>query len=313
MKFVVTGGAGFIGSHIAKQLVGLKRGEVYVIDNLSVGDRTNVPPGARFCRGDIRDKGSFEHVLDGAEMVFHNAAFVSIRGSFSMIRHDIEVNDIGTLNVLEACRDHGVSKVIFASSMAVYAPSGNQPIKESSLTLPVSPYGFSKLKGEFYCRLFREQFGLKTVILRYFNTYGVGQTPSDYVGVITIFINQALNNKPVTIFGNGEQTRDFVFVEDVASANIEAAFRDVEGTFNIAGGREVNINGIADYVMEATGFDKRAYVDAPPGEIRRMVADISRTKEQLGIEPEVNLKKRVFEIAGWWKNRQGRQEYYLKQ
>ena len=312
MKFVVTGGAGFIGSHVAKRLVGLKRGEVYVIDNLSVGDRTNVPPGARFCWGDIRDKRSFEHVLDGAEVVFHNAAFVSIRGSFSMIRHDTEVNDIGTLNVLEACRDHGVSKVIFASSMAVYAPSGIQPIKESSQALPISPYGFSKLKGEFYCKLFREQYGLKTVILRYFNTYGIGQTPSDYVGVITIFINQALNNKPITIFGNGEQTRDFVFVEDVASANIEAAFRDVEGTFNIGGGREVNINSIADYIMETVGFNKRVYVDAPPGEIKRMVADISRAKEQLGIDPEENLKNRIFEIAGWWKNRQGRQEYNLK-
>jgi len=303
MKFVVTGGAGFIGSHIARRLIELDCGEVFVIDDLSVGKRANVPPGARFRLGDIRHGNSFEHVLEAADIVFHNAAFVSIRGSFERIRHDLEVNDLGTLNVLEACRDRGVGKVVFASSMAVYGAPESCPVSETSRPVPVSAYGFSKLKGEFYCEHFGKRSGLKTVILRYFNTYGVGQTPSEYVGVITTFVNQALTGRPLTVFGDGRQTRDFVFVEDVARANIEAGFRDVEGVFNVASGLEVSVDAVADYVLDEVGAGKKVYVDAPPGEVERMVADIGRAKELLGLRPETNLKERISEIAGWWKSR----------
>jgi UDP-glucose 4-epimerase len=305
VKVAVTGGAGFIGQHLVKKLVQRNDvSEVVVLDNLSVGKRENVAQDAilRWC--DIRDKDDLLENLAGVDVVFHQAAFVTIRGSFSRLRYDLHVNDLGTLNVLESARDSHVSKVVVASSMAVYGQPRSLPVRETDCSMPISPYGFSKLKGEFYCELFRRMYGLKTVALRYFNTYGAGQTLSDYVGVLSIFINQAIKGQPLTIYGDGRQTRDFVHVDDVADANILAGFGDAEGTFNIASGKEISINEIAEWVMRETSCPEKVHLASPPGEINRIVADISKAKRELGFEPRGELRNTLSELIDWWKGRQ---------
>jgi UDP-glucose 4-epimerase len=302
MRFLVTGGAGFIGSYIAKML--LDKGDVVVFDNLSVGTKENVPNGCEFIVGDIRDRVKLSEAMKDVDVVFHNAAFVSIRGSFERLREELDTNSLGTLNVLEAASDQGVKKIIFASSMAVYGEPNRLPVEESHPLNPVSPYGFSKAKGELYCKIFNEKHGLESVILRYFNTYGIGQTPSPYVGVITTFINQALRKEPLTILGDGNQARDFVWVEDVARANVSAAFSNVSGAFNIGRGVEFSIDQLADMIINHLG-GSRVFLDKPAGEINRIFADISKAKELLNYSPEGELEKLLPLLIDWWRKKIG--------
>ncbi len=303
MKFLITGGAGFVGSHIAEELTKSKRGEVVVFDNLSVGKRKNVPKGCRFIKGDIRDPKAITIAAKNVDIIFHNAAFVSIRKSFDMPKEELDNNVYGTLNVLEAAVKNKVKKFIFASSMAVYGEPGSLPIKEKSSLAPTSPYGLSKLRGEMYCRAFQNKFGLNITILRYFNIFGVRQIPSDYVGVTTIFINQALNRKPLTILGNGKQTRDFVWVKDVARANILAALnpKSKSEIFNIASGREVTVNQIADSINRYLG-GKKIHLPATGTEILRARADIAKAERTLKYKPKGDLLKMLPEIIDWWEN-----------
>lgn len=300
-RALVTGGCGFIGSHIVEKL--LENGkEVIVYDNLSVGKKENISESVRLVEGDIRDLDSLKRVMKGIDIVFHNAAFVSIRNSFDKIREDLENNSIGTLNVLEAASDAGVKKFIFGSSMAVYGEPEFLPVNENHNLMPVSPYGHSKMMGELYCKIFEERCGLKTICLRYFNTYGVRQTLSDYVGVVTIFVNNVFMNKPMKIFGGGNQTRDFVSVEDIANANILAANLDVSNEcINIGSGKEISINEIADMVKSNIKGDVE-YVEEVPGDVKRIVADISKAKKLLGYSPRGNFKEQLPKIINWWKN-----------
>jgi len=302
MKFLITGGAGFIGSHIAEELVKAGKGEVIIFDDLSVGRAENIPAGCTFVEGDIRHKKKLARAMKGVDIVFHNAAFVSIRGSFERLREELDINCLGTLNVLEAAVDRGVKRVIFASSMAVYGEPSYLPVDEEHPLNPASPYGLSKARGEQYCRLFSEKYGLGTVALRYFNTYGLRQSPSPYVGVITTFINQALKGEPLTIFGDGHQTRDFVWVKDVAQANVLAAFSDVSGAFNVGSGRETSINLLADFVTNCLGGQK-IHLEKPPGEVTRIVADISKTRELLNYEPQGDLPELLPTLIEWWAKR----------
>ncbi|MEM4724866.1 MAG: NAD-dependent epimerase/dehydratase family protein, partial [Candidatus Hadarchaeum sp.] len=245
-RALVTGGAGFIGSHLVERL--LQEGlQVIVLDDLSMGKRENVPNGAEFVLGDVRDPAVVSAALSGVDAVFHLAARVSIRASVAGFYEDAETNLMGTLNVLRACASAGIKKFIYASSMAVYADSAEPvPIPETHPTVPISPYGVAKLASERYAMLVAAQSGFQAVALRYFNTYGPRQSFTPYVGVITIFIQRLLRGEPPLIFGDGEQCRDFVYVGDVVEATYRALVSSVEGeVFNIGSGVGTSVNQIA--------------------------------------------------------------------
>jgi len=299
MKFLITGGAGFIGSHIAEELI--NKGEVVVFDNLSVGKREFVPDGCSFIKGDIRNKEEISKAMKDADVVFHDAAFVSIRGSFEKIREVLESNFLGTLNVFESAKDNNVGKIIFASSMDVYGEPQHLPVDEGHPLNTKSIYGLSKITGEMLCKTFEEKYGIRCTVLRYFNTYGIRQTPSPYVGVITTFIVQALGGNPLTIHGDGNQTRDYVWVKDVAQANILAAFSKESGVFNVGSGEEISVNQIADLIIKSLGGEK-VYLENPPGEIKKMRADISRTKKLLNYNPKGKLAEILPDLIEWWQN-----------
>lgn len=300
MKFLITGGAGFIGSHVASELIKSQKGKVVVFDNLSVGKKENIPSQCQFIKGDIRDREALNDAMKGVNIVFHDAACVTIRGSFEKFQEIVETNCRGTLNVLEAAVKAGAKKIVFASSMGVYGEPEYLPVDEGHLLNPSSPYGLSKIMGELYCQLFEKNHGIAAAILRYFNTYGIGQTPSSYVGVTTTFINQALRKEPLTIFGDGEQSRDFVWVEDVAKANILAAFSPARGVFNIGSGKEISINQIADMIIKQLG-GKKVYSEVPPGEVKKIVAKTSLAEKVLGYQPQGEIIEQMPLLISWWK------------
>jgi UDP-glucose 4-epimerase len=303
-RALVTGGAGFIGQHLARAL--LARGiEVTVLDDLSMGRRDNVPPGARFVQGDVRDPEAVTVALAGVDCVFHEAAIVSIRASVEGFVRDAEVNLIGTLNVLQCMADSGVKKAVFASSMAVYADSpAPTPLPEDAPLRPISPYGVAKLAAEQYWLLMGKHFGLDTTVLRYFNTYGPGQTPTPYVGVITIFVSRLLRGEVPVIFGDGEQRRDFVHVDDIVSANLAVLDADTAGrVFNVGTGHGTSVNDIAREVTArlAPGTAPR---HAPPvdGEMRNAIADASALRKATGWTParrEVDFES----VVAYWRSR----------
>jgi UDP-glucose 4-epimerase len=302
MRYLVTGGAGFIGSHIVRRLGIEPNAEVVVLDNLSVGSRQNIPSSCRLVEGDINDDDTLGRALDGVEVVLHLAAFVSIRGSFERPEADLRDNCQGMLSVFRKAGECGVRRVVFASSMGVYGEPERLPVAEEDPAAPASPYGLSKLRGEMYGKALSAKYGYSFIALRYFNTYGAGQTPSDYVGVLTAFINMALDGRPLTIYGDGEQTRDLVWVEDVAEASVLAARSEAEGTFNIGSGAEISINQVARMVQECVGASA-THVAAPPGEIRRMCADISRALSLLGYNPRGALAEQLPSIVDYWRRR----------
>ena len=302
MRYLVTGGCGFIGSCIVKRLCADSRAQVTVLDNLSTGSRENLPGSCRFVEGDVNDRVVLERALEGVDVVLHEAAFVSIRGSFSRLEQDLRDNCWGALAVFDAAGQCGVRRVVFASSMAVYGEPVRFPVAEGDTTMPVSPYGLSKLRGEMYGRILSGKYGYSFVALRYFNTYGVGQAPSDYVGVMTSFINMVLDGRPMTIHGDGEQTRDFVWVEDVAEATILAAQSGVEGVYNVGSGSEVTINEVARMIQKCAG-GTLVHVEVPPGDVGRMCADISRARGAFGYRPRGVISKQLPAMVEYWRRR----------
>ncbi len=304
MNTLVTGGAGFIGSNIVRLLV--EEGhQVTVLDNLSSGYRCNLDafPGVRFIEGDIRDEATVNRATAGVEVVFHVAASVGNARSIERPIEDSEINVIGTLRVLEAARQAGVRKIVQSSSAGVFGELKTLPIGEDHPAEPDSPYGASKLAAEKLCLAYRKIYDLEVVCLRYFNVYGINQRYDAYGNVIPIFAHRMLQGMSLTIFGDGEQTRDFINVRDVALANYQSAIgKGVSGAFNIGSGTRVTINRLARLMSEVAGIPTVIeYGPARSGDVRHSLADISAAREVLGYKPSVELQEGLNEYMQWTK------------
>jgi len=306
MKYVVTGGAGFIGSHIVEALAGVH--EVVVIDNFSSGKPKNLegfPDSVTCITGSINDRPLLKEAFKGADGIFHLAAIASVAKSVDDPIATHETNLTGTLHVLLAARDCGVRKVVFSSSSAVYGDEPTLPKREDMPPVPRSPYAVSKLAAEFYCNVFSELFGQKTVSLRYFNVFGPRQDPhAEYAAVIPKFIARLLDNQPPLIFGDGCQTRDFVFVKDVVLANLLAMQSPATGTFNIGSGQKIDLNTLAGNlarIMKVNLFP--VYGEPRSGDIRDSVSDITAVKKALGYKAAYSLDKGLAETIQWFRDR----------
>lgn len=304
---LVTGGAGFIGSHLVDELVA-NGVQVTVIDNLSSGHRRNLDHlGDRidFVEGDIRDAGLMNQVVSGCEVVFHQAAVVSVSNTVKDPSHSCEVNDLGTVRVLDASRRNGVRRVVMASSSAVYGDDPRMPKTEEMAPKPLSPYAVQKLTGEFYASVFGGLYGLETVCLRYFNVFGPRQDPSSpYSGVISIFMNKAAAGEAPTIYGDGDQTRDFIYVKDVVRANVLAATEAAATgrVFNVGTGSFIRIIDLWNLIGSISTV-KIDPVFGPPraGDIRESVSDIGRIQQSLGFRPQVALRQGLIETMDWYR------------
>ncbi|MGH8104007.1 MAG: SDR family oxidoreductase [bacterium] len=302
MKTLVTGGAGFIGSNIVRLLV--EEGhQVTVLDNLSSGYRCNLDafPGVRFIEGDVRDEANLKHAITGVEAVFHLAASVGNTRSIEHPIEDAEINVIGTLRVLEAVRQAGIHKIVFSSSAGIFGELKTLPIREDHPVEPDSPYGATKLAAEKLCLGYSKLYDLEAVCLRYFNVYGVNQRYDAYGNVIPIFAHRILRGMSVSIFGDGQQTRDFVNVRDVAQANYQAALAEgVSGAFNIGSGTRVTIKHLAELMIEIGGNRTAIEYGPPrPGDVRHSLADISAVRQTLGYKPSVGLQEGLVEYMEW--------------
>jgi UDP-glucose 4-epimerase len=302
MRALVTGGAGFIGSNIVRLLVD-EGHDVHVLDDLSSGYRTNLDafPDVAFTEGDIRDPDALRRAMAGAEAVFHLAASVGNKRSIDHPVLDAEINTIGTIRVLEAAREAGVRKVVFSSSAGIYGELKTLPIREDHPAEPDSPYGASKLGAEKVCLAYSKLYDLEVVCLRYFNVYGVNQRYDAYGNVIPIFVNQMLSGAPLTIFGDGEQTRDFVNVRDVARANVRAAeARGVSGAFNLGSASTITINRLVELLREVSGIEPVVRYGPPrPGDVRDSLADVSAANAAFGYEPSVEIRDGLSEYVAW--------------
>lgn len=303
MKVLVTGGAGFIGSNVIRLL--LERGyEIKVLDNLSTGYLQNIKDfNVEFVEGDIRNKHLVEDAVKDTRAIFHLAASIGNVKSLNNPQEDLETNGVGTVNVLEAARKNGVNKVIYSSSAAIFGELLTMPISEDHPQNPDSPYGVSKLAGEKQALCFSKLYNIISVCLRYFNVYGVNQRYDAYGNVIPIFANRLLTSKQLTIYGDGEQTRDFVNVKDVAIANYLALVKvKNSGVYNIGSGKNITINQLAEYVQRASGISASIKY-APPrkGEVRHCKADISKSKKDFGFNPDPDIRKGLREYFRWFK------------
>ena len=296
---LVTGGAGFIGSHLTRARLADGR-RVTVLDNLTVGRREAVPDGARFVHGDIRDEAAVADALRGVDCVFHLAAQVTIRGSFDRFHEDLDTNVLGTARLLRSLDPQQIKWFTLASSMAVYADAASPaPIDESHPTRPLSPYGVGKLAAEDVSSQVLETRGIPFTALRFFNTYGPGQTYTPYVGVLTIFITRLLRGEPITIFGDGEQQRDFVHVSDIV-AGVMATPGKIPGRFNLGTGRGTSLNHLAGMVLAKLAPDQRPqYAGAQAGELRFSVANIDAARRALGFTPARSLQHDLDEVISW--------------
>jgi UDP-glucose 4-epimerase len=298
VRTLVTGGCGFIGSHIAERLV--RDGHrVRILDNLSSGHRENVSAFAddleELVVGDVRDVDTVQRLCEGCDVVFHEAAIVSVPYSVEHPQESHDVNIQGTLNVLLAARDQRVRRVLFACSAAVFGEEPELPKHEAMRPSPVSPYGVEKITGEHYLQVFHRLYGVETVSLRYFNVFGPRQDPSSpYSGVISIFVERALSGERPLVYGDGDQCRDFVYVANVVEANILAAAspRAAGRIYNIGCGERTTLNDLLRILGRLSGRDLAPdYRPTRQGDIRESVADITRAREELGYEPAVDVEQ----------------------
>ena len=305
--YLVTGGAGFIGSHLVEELV--KQGQrVRVIDNLSTGKRENIEPfleKIEFIEGDIRDLGLVRKAMDGVDYVLHQAAVPSVPRSVKDPLTTNAANVDGTLNILIAARDADVNRVVYASSSSVYGDTPTLPKQEGMKPQPRSPYAVSKLAGELYCQAFYHVYGLEAVALRYFNVFGPRQDPeSQYAAVVPKFITALLRGDPPMIFGDGKQSRDFTYVDNVVAANLLAAKASgVAGeVFNIACGERITINELARMLTEIIGVNiEPEYTPPRPGDVLHSLADISKAQKLLGYKIKVDFERGLQKTVEWYR------------
>jgi UDP-glucose 4-epimerase len=306
---VVTGGAGFIGSALVRALAA--RGEVVrVLDNLSSGRRENLEGVAgrlSMIKGDILDADALDGAFAGADVVFHQAAIPSVPRSLHAPMASHNANATGTLAVLEAARRAGVRRVIYAGSSSAYGDAAVPPVAENMPTMPLSPYAVSKLAGEHYCRVYARQFGIEAVVLRYFNVFGPRQDPtSQYAAVIPRFVSAALEARPPVVYGDGEQSRDFCFVDNVVQANLLAADAGaVSGrTFNVACGQSTSLNQVLAQLGDLLGRTIEPRHEPPrAGEIRRSLADIGQARSVLGYTAPVSFAEGLQRTLRWFQDR----------
>jgi UDP-glucose 4-epimerase len=303
MKIVVTGGAGFIASHIVDAYIQLNH-EVYIIDDLSTGQNRNLNPSAKVHTLDIADPKASRLIAEIKPQVLnHHAAQMDVRRSVADPAFDARVNIIGFINLLEACKDAGVKRVIFSSSGgAVYGDREPIPATEAHETLPLSPYGVSKLTGELYLAYYAVTYGLPYVALRYANVYGPRQSTKGEAGVVAIFISQLLAGKNPVINGDGKQTRDYVFVGDVVRANIAALDSEYIGAVNIGTGQETDVVTLCERLREGVGSEVNAvHGPAKPGEQRRSCLETSLASEVLGWRPKVALEEGLHQTIAYYR------------
>lgn len=300
-RVLITGGAGFIGGHLARELA--DRASVTILDTRET-PKLELPASVSHEVTDIRNEDAITTAVEAADVVFHHAAAVSVEHSTEDPVGTDAINLEPVLTILEAARRTD-TRVVLASSAAIYGHPQELPITESHPTTPASPYGIQKLAADHYARVYHEIYGLETVALRYFNVYGPGQTGGDYAGVVAAFITQALNGDPITVHGDGAQTRDFVFVEDVVDATVAAAETEHVGeSFNVATGETISIRSLADQVQTLTNTDSEiVHVDARDGDIDRSRATIHKAQNALNFEPQVPLEEGLARTIDWYRPR----------
>ena len=306
-KVLLTGGAGFIGSHIAERLLAGGH-SVVVLDNLYAGKMQNLKrcsddPNFRFIKGDIRDKKAVDAAIAGIDAVIHQAALTSVPLSIKNPKFIYSVNVAATMSLLESCVKNEVARFVFASSSSVYGAAKKMPVSENAPTRPLSPYGKSKLHVEKYCQKFWDEHGLETVCLRYFNVYGPRQTAGQYAGVISRFFDRLRNKLPPIIYGDGEQTRDFVCVSDVVEATVMAlgCEKAAGKILNIGTGKATSLNQLSRTFMKLMRCSnvKPKYVAPRAGDIRHSLANITKAKEILGYRPKVSLEQGLKKFIEW--------------
>ena len=305
---VVTGGAGCIGSHIASALTA-SGARVRILDDLSTGHRENLDEiggDFDFVEGSVADEKLVSKVLENAELIFHEAAIPSVPRSVEEPRQTHVASVDGTFSLLLAARDRGVKRVVYAASSSAYGDQPKLPKTEHMPPDPLSPYAVAKLVGEYYCQVFTRVYNLETVSLRYFNVFGPRQDPtSQYSGVVSRFISALFGNEQPVIFGDGEQSRDFTYIDNVVAANLSAASaKDAAGkVIKIANGERVTLNQLLSVLKELTGKTEvtAEYADARVGDVRHSLADISRARKLLNYESKVDLREGLKRTIDWWK------------
>ena len=310
MKALVTGGGGFIGSNLTRLLLA-KEWEVRVLDNFSTGYRQNLDGlPVEVVEADVRSSPDVECASEGIDAIFHLAASIGNVKSLENPQEDSEVNVIGTVNVLEAARKHAVPRLVYSSSAATFGELVTMPIAEDHPQNPDSPYGVSKLAAEKHVLCFARLYGFTAVCLRYFNVYGVNQRYDAYGNVIPIFAQRLFDGKPLTIYGDGEQTRDFVNVKDVAEANyLGATAANSTAVYNVGCGRNITINTLAEAVQRASGIEAVGveHVAPRPSEVLHCRADITKANAELGFAPDDDIESGLVEYFGWfekeWRDR----------
>jgi nucleoside-diphosphate-sugar epimerase len=306
---LVTGGAGFIGSHIASALLA-EGARVRVLDDLSTGHRENIDEiggDVDFIQGSVADEALLAKVLEGVELVFHEAAIPSVPRSVKVPQQTHVASVDGTFSMLLAARDQKVRRVVYAGSSSAYGDQPTLPKSEQMSPDPLSPYAVAKLVGEYYCRVFTRVYGLETVTLRYFNVFGPRQDPgSQYSGVVSRFISSLLSDERPVIYGDGEQSRDFTYIDNVVGANLKAA--EASGAsgkvINVANGMRITLNQLLAELKDLTGkHDVEAeYLGPRVGDVRHSLADISMARELLGYESKVDLREGLQRTIDWWKD-----------